>query len=132
MLLCQDLRRGHEGHLVSVVQIEGSGDRGNDCLPASHVSLEKSIHRFARGDVAEDFPDSANLRFRELKRESLEDGFQFLFGGWARNPFYDFPVLFLTGEEELEEKVGFIEESPARHLQVGGDAEIGVCGMKGL
>ena len=126
----ENLRGGHEGNLEPVVQKKGGGDGGDNRFATAHVALEEAVHWPFGGDVPENLPYGAGLRLRERERKPVEDRAQLFTGGGTGYALRGCPVLFLPGEEELEEEIGFVEETLAGHFQVRGEAKRRVGGVQ--
>ena len=69
MLLCQDLRRGHQTSLVAVAYGDEHQQQRHQRLAASHVALQQTVHLFAGLHVVPHLADDPLLRTRQLKRE---------------------------------------------------------------
>ena len=69
MLLREELRRRHEGRLLTVGHRQQHGEQGDDGLAAADVALNEAVHREGAAHVGKNLVQHALLGGGELKRQ---------------------------------------------------------------
>ena len=67
MLGGENLRRGHDGGLVTVVEGDQHTHHGDKGFAASHVSLQQAVHLLAGTAIGTDFFNNPFLRVGQRK-----------------------------------------------------------------
>ena len=70
MLGSENFRGSHERHLIAVLDGDRCGFERDDCLAASHVAFEQTVHRIWLLEIVRDFREDALLRSRRLEGEN--------------------------------------------------------------
>jgi hypothetical protein len=71
VLLGEDFRRRHEGHLQAVLHRDERRHQGDDRLPGPDVPLQQAVHRLRPLHVGDDLPDDRLLISGQLERQHL-------------------------------------------------------------
>ncbi len=69
MLCRQDFRRSHQARLKAVVQRNQHAHDRHQRFPATHITLQKAVHLFARRRILADLFDYTFLRVGQFKRQ---------------------------------------------------------------
>ena len=70
MLSGQDLRGGHQGHLIAILNGQDRRLESNDGLPGPHIALQKTIHGPRRTHVVHHLFQHPLLRRRGMERQN--------------------------------------------------------------
>ena len=69
VLLRENLRRRHHTSLAMVIDRQQHGEQSDQSLPASHISLQKAVHRYPACHLTYTFADGTVLRSRKSERQ---------------------------------------------------------------